>query len=124
MSCSTRSGQIPPLLAHRTQRPALDSAPVGGPCHGSTREQSAGEVGGLRPRAPGLLGVYSEEAAVSDLHEEAWAGGTSVTRCVLPLLSTQEKPSCHREQVGHSRVPWAGLWTQPWGHSLVEVTSR
>lgn len=89
-----------------------------------TREQPAGEVGGLRPRAAGLPGVYSEEVAVSDLHEEAWAGGTSVTRCVLPLLSTQGKPSCHGEQGGHSRVPWEGPWTQPWGHSPVEVTSR
>lgn len=74
MAPYTTSGQILPLLALGIQR-FLDSAPVGGSCHGSSREQPGGEAGGLGPRAPGFPGVYSEEEAVSDIEEEAWAGG-------------------------------------------------
>lgn len=74
MSCSRRSGDPTPAGTQEPETP-LDSALVGGSCHSSTRAQPAGDAGGLRRRAPGLLGVYSEEEVVSDLQEEAWAGG-------------------------------------------------
>lgn len=123
MAPYTTSGQILPLLALGIQR-FLDSAPVGGSCHGSSREQPGGEAGGLGPRAPGFPGVYSEEEAVSDIEEEAWAGGGLWLKWVSPLLSAREAPSCHRKQVGHNGDPWEGPWTQLQGRSPKAATSR
>lgn len=107
MSCSRRSGDPTPAGTQDPETP-LDSALVGGSCHSSTRAQPVGEAGGLRRRAPGLRGVYSEEEAVSDLQEEAWAGGDLCDQMCSVLAEYTGGTLVSWGQVGHSRVPWTG----------------